>query len=108
MKHWPDLQKAPIAMEKRNIGCSTEAIYFQSKEKVMYTLGKQMFFQNNPFEAIKTRNDLNGLHKIRTLLARNQSNTEQSQLNMQASPILKDPHILAAAIRENKRILTPL
>ncbi|MDE6662839.1 MAG: TetR/AcrR family transcriptional regulator [Lachnospiraceae bacterium] len=81
---------------------------FQSKEEVMYMLGNQMFFENNPFEAIKERNDLNGLQKIKLLLKLNQSDTERNNLNVQAMHILKDPHILAAAVEENRRILTPL
>ena len=82
--------------------------FFQSKEDVMHALGNQMFFENNPFDAIKERNDLNGLQKIKSLLVLNQSDAERNQLNMQAIPILKDPHILAAAVEENRRILTPL
>lgn len=82
--------------------------FFQSKEDVMHALGNQMFFENDPFEAIKERNDLNGLQKIKSLLILNQSDAERNQLNMQAISILKDPHILAAAVEENRRILTPL
>ena len=74
----------------------------------MYALGNQLFFENNPFEAIKKRKDLNGLQKIKALLVLNQSDTKRHNLNMQAIPILKDPHILAAAIKENRRVLTPL
>lgn len=81
---------------------------FQSKEEVMYALGNQLFFENNPFEAVKGRNDLNGLQKIMSLLVLNQSDVKRNALNMQAIPILKDPHILAAAVEENRRILTPL
>lgn len=81
---------------------------FQSKEELMYALGNQMFFENNPFEAVKGRDDLNGLQKIRSLLALNQSDVARKQINMQAIPILKDPHILAAAVAENRRVLTPL
>ena len=29
--------------------------FFQSKEEVMYTLGNQLFFENNPFDAVKKR-----------------------------------------------------
>ena len=82
--------------------------FFQSKEEAMHALGNQMFFENNPFDAIRKRNDLNGLQKIRSLLVLNQSDDERNQLNMQAIPILKDPHILAAAVEENRRVLTPL
>lgn len=82
--------------------------FFQSKEDAMHALGNQMFFENNPFDVIKERNDLNGLQKIKSLLVLNQSDAERNQLNVQAIPILKDPHILAAAVEENRRILTPL
>ncbi len=82
--------------------------FFQSKEEVMYALGNQIFFENNPFDVIKGRDDLNGLQKIRSLLALNQSDGERNCLNRQAVSILKDPHILAASIRENRRVLTPL
>jgi len=81
---------------------------FQSKEDLMHALGNQMFFENNPFDAVKERSDLNGLQKIRLLLVLNQSDEERNHLNMQAVSILKDPHILAAAVEENRRVLTPL
>lgn len=81
---------------------------FQSKEEVMHALGNQLFFENNPFEAIKGRNDLNGLEKIKSLLVLNQSDTKRNNINRQAVPILKDPHILASAVEENRRVLTPL
>lgn len=82
--------------------------FFESKENIMQLLGDQMFFENNPFDAVKCRKDLNGLQKIRKLLMINQSETERNEFNIQAIPILKDPHILAAAIQSNRRVLTPL
>lgn len=82
--------------------------FFQSKEEIMYVLGNQMFLENNPFEEVKKRSDLNGLQKIRSLLLLNQSDSQRNDLNRQAVPILKDPHILSAAVKENRRILTPL
>ena len=81
---------------------------FQSKEEVMYALGNQMFFENNPFEAVRERDDLNGLQKIKLLLALNRFDTARNQVNREAIPILKDPRILAAAVGENRRVLTPL
>lgn len=82
--------------------------FFQSKEEMMQALGDQMFLENNPFELIKERTDLNGLQKIRELLVLNGADTERENLNVQAIPILKDPKILAAAIEANRRVLTPL
>lgn len=82
--------------------------FFESKEEIMQALGDRMFFENNPFEAVRERADLNGLQKIRELLLVNQSDTRRDELNVQAIPILKDPRILAAAIEANRRVLTPL
>ncbi len=82
--------------------------FFQSKEEVMHALGDQMFFANNPFEAVMGRSDLNGLEKIREVLAFDRADGEREALNKQAVPLLSDPRILAAAIEANRRVLTPL
>lgn len=82
--------------------------FFQSKEEVMHALGDQMFFDNNPFEAVRGRSDLNGLQKIREMLALDRADEERERINTQAVAILKDPRILAAAVEENRRVLTPL
>lgn len=81
---------------------------FTGKEQMMQALGDALFFKNNPFEAVRGRTDLNGLQKMRELLLQNQSDTVRDNLNTQASSILKDPAILAAAIESNRRVLTPL
>lgn len=82
--------------------------YFKSKEEVMHALGNQLFFENNPFETVKAQKELNGLEKIKSLLLLYSGDTERNKLNVQAISILKDPHILAVAIEEKRRILTPL
>ncbi len=94
-------------MEK--CGLSKGAIYhhFKSKEEIMQALGDRMFFKNNPFEAVEKRTDLNGLQKIKELLKINASDTERNQFNVQAMPILKDPHILMTALEANRTYLTP-
>lgn len=94
-------------MEK--CGLSKGAIYhhFKSKEEIMQALGDRMFFENNPFETVEKRTDLNGLQKIKELLKINASDTERSQFNVQAIPILKDPHILMTALEANRKYLTP-
>ncbi len=82
--------------------------FFQSKEEVLHALGDQMFLENNPFEAVRGRTDLNGLQKIRAMLAFDRADEEREELSRQAVPILKDPRILAAAVEANRRVLTPL
>lgn len=91
-------------------GLSKGAIYhhFKSKEEIMQALGDRMFFENNPFEKVGKRADLNGLQKIKELLKINQDDNERTKMNVQAIPILKDPHILAAALEANRKFLTPL
>ena len=91
-------------------GLSKGAIYhhFKSKEEIMQALGDKMFFDNNPFDEIRKRTELNGLQKIRELLKINQTDTKRNDFNMEAVHILKDPRILANAVEANRRVLTPL
>ena len=91
-------------------GLTKGAVYhhFKSKEEIIHALGDKMFFENNPFEAVKGRADLNGLQKIKKMLALNQSDTARANVSVQAIPILKNPRILATAIEANQRVLTPL
>ncbi len=91
-------------------GMSKGAVYhhFKSKEEIMQSIGDRMFFENNPFEAVKMRTDLNGLQKIKELLKIGSADKERNEMNAMAVPILKDPHILAAALSANRKILTPL
>jgi AcrR family transcriptional regulator len=91
-------------------GLTKGAIYhhFKSKEEIMKALGDKLFFDNNPFEAVRGRDDLNGLQKIREMMALNKADAERNKLNMQAIPILENPRVLAAAIEANRKVLTPL
>lgn len=82
--------------------------FFQSKEEVMHALGDRMFFENNPFEAVRGRSDLNGLQKIRAVLGFDRADKEREAVNTQAVPILKDIRILTAAVDANRRVLTPM
>lgn len=82
--------------------------FFESKEKVMQTLGDRMFLEHNPFEEVRKRTDLNGLQKIKEVFALDRADEEREAVSAQAIPILKDPRILAAAVEANRRVLTPL
>ena len=90
-------------------GLSKGAIYhhFKSKEEIMDALGEKMFFNNNPFEKVKARTDLNGLQKMRMAIMLNQSDENQIELTKQAIPMLKNPHVLARMIETNRRCLCP-
>lgn len=90
-------------------GLTKGAVYhhFKSKEEIIDALGDKMFFDNNPFELVKKRTDLNGLEKMQLAIKLNQSNENQVEITNQAIPILKNPHVLAKMIDSNRRILYP-
>lgn len=90
-------------------GLSKGAIYhhFRSKEEIMDALANRMFANNNPFETVKRRTDLNGLQKMRMAIMLNQSDSVQVDLTKQAVPILKNPHVLARMIESNRQVLCP-
>lgn len=90
-------------------GLTKGAIYhhFKSKEEIMDALGDRMFVNNNPFEKVKKRTDLNGLQKMQWAILMNQSDEAQVELTKQAIPLLKNPRILAGMIDSNRRVLAP-
>lgn len=90
-------------------GLTKGAVYhhFKSKEEIMDAVGDRMFFQNNPFEVVRKRTDLNGLQKLREVIRLNQADTARTSMTVQAIPITKNPRILAGMIDSNRRILTP-
>jgi len=90
-------------------GLTKGAIYhhFKSKEEIMDAVTDQMFFENNPFEAVRKRSDLNGLQKLRETIRLNQADTARTDMTVQAIPITKNPRILVGMIDSNRRVLTP-
>ncbi len=90
-------------------GLTKGAIYhhFKSKEEIMDAVSDQMFFENNPFEAVRNLTDLNGLQKMRAVILLNQADGERIRLGKQALPILKNPAILARLIESGRRVLAP-
>lgn len=91
-------------------GLTKGAIYhhFKSKEDIIDAVGDRMFFENNPFDAVRNRKDLNGLEKMRTMVILNQSDQARMQITTQSIPILKNPRILTGIIESNRLQLTPL
>ena len=82
--------------------------FFPSKEALICALGEQLFLENNPFLAVREREDLTAMEKVRELLRLNRSDPERDCLNRQAVSVLADPRLLAAAVESNRRLLTPL
>lgn len=91
------------------LGMTKGAIYhhFKSKEEIMNVLGDTMFVNNNPFEIVKKRNDLNGLEKMKYVIKLNQSNEQMVELTNQALPLLENPQILSKMFESNYQNLLP-
>ena len=66
-----------------------------------------MFFENNPFEAVKKRTDLNGLEKLREAIRLNQTDKARTDMTVQSIPLTYSPRVLVGMIDSNRRILTP-
>ncbi len=93
-----------------NLGGLTKgAIYhhFKSKEDIINALGDKMFLDNNPFNAVKKHNELNGLQKIQLAMSLNQEDKERSMLTKKMIPLLENPRILAGMIESQKKYLSP-
>ena len=90
-------------------GLTKGAVYhhFKSKEEIMSAVGDRMFLENNPFEAVRARGDLNGLEKLREAVRLNQADEARSRMTVQAVPITQNPRVLVEMIESNRRILTP-
>lgn len=90
-------------------GLTKGAVYhhFKSKEEIMGAVGDRMFFENNPFEAVRARGDLNGLEKLREAVRLNQADEARTRMTVQAVPITQNPRVLVEMIESNRRVLTP-
>lgn len=90
-------------------GMTKGAVYhhFKSKEEIMDAVGDRMFLENNPFEMVMGRSDLNGLEKLREMVRLNQSDRGRMDMNIQSLPILKNPRVLAGIVESNRTLLTP-
>ena len=90
-------------------GLTKGAVYhhFKSKEEILDKVSDRMFFQNNPFEAVKQRGDLNGLEKLREAVRLNQADASRTNLTLQSLPLNINPRLLVEMIDSNRRVLTP-
>lgn len=81
--------------------------HFKSKEEIMDAVGDRMFLENNPFEAVRGRGDLNGLQKLREAIRINQADAARASIAAQSIPLTRNPRVLVGMIDVNRRILTP-
>ncbi len=89
-------------------GLTKGAIYhhFKSKEEIMYAVVDRRFLEGNPFEKVRGRTDLNGLEKMKEVIRLTQD-PEWSSLSRQSMPLLKNPRLLAKALEDDWKIVTP-
>lgn len=90
-------------------GLTKGAVYhhFKSKEEIMDAVGDRMFFENNPFEAVRGRTDLSGLEKLREAIRLNQADSARASMTAQAIPLVRNPRVLVGMIQSNRQVLTP-
>ena len=90
-------------------GLSKGAVYhhFKSKEEIMDAVCDQMFYDNNPFESVRQRTDLNALEKLREAIRLNQADESLVDMTIQAIPITRNPRLMAEMVESNRRVLTP-
>ena len=82
--------------------------HFKSKEEVLDALGDKLFYEDNPFEAVQKLSHLNGLEKIRWVLAASLSKSENRQIGAQSLFLFKSPAFLKKLVDENRDILAPM
>lgn len=90
-------------------GLTKGAVYhhFKSKEEIINALGDKMFLGNNPFNAVREQNELNGLQKIQKAMMLNQEDSERATLSKDMVPLLENPRILAGMIESQRKYLSP-
>ena len=91
-------------------GLTKGAIYYhyKSKEEIFEALTKKMFFANNPFMVIDRRKDLNGLEKMREVVKLGLLGGNQSEMNPERIPLMRNPRLLVAILESNRDYVTPL
>ena len=92
-----------------NLGGLTKgAVYhhFKSKAEIMDALCDRMFYEGNPFEKVRERRDLNGLEKMKEVVRLTQE-PEWASLGSQSMGMLKDPHMLAKSLEDNRQLVVP-
>ena len=84
--------------------------HFKSKGEVLAALTEQRFQDTNPFEAIKKRDDLNGLEKLRAAflhnvrLAEGPDGRNHIALNHAGLSLLENPRFLAMQLKGTQEV----
>ncbi len=83
--------------------------HFKSKDEVLNALTDRIFFNDNPFEKVKTIKDLNGLQKLQWVFANSLTQDKDTKtLNIDMAKLLNSPAFLKKHLEQSRDILTPL
>lgn len=81
--------------------------HFKSKEEVLDALGDRIFNDDNPFEKVKQQVNLNGLEKLKYLLADNLKPSDHRKISNMSVQALKSPAFLKKLVEDNRDIVAP-
>lgn len=81
--------------------------HFKSKEEVLDALGDRIFNDDNPFEKVKQQVNLNGLEKLKYLLADNLKPSDYRKISNMSVQALKSPAFLKKLVEDNRDIVAP-
>ena len=85
--------------------------HFNSKEEVLDEIAERIFYENNPFEAVRNEEGLTGLEKLQKVLFINVAELQEldearQQLAAETANLLKSPHFLSSQFKFNRMLTT--
>jgi len=84
--------------------------HFKSKEEVLDEIAERIFYNNNPFDAVRNEEGLTGLEKLQKALFTNVANLQEfdeahQKLAEETADMLKSPHFLFSQFKFNNRLV---
>ena len=84
--------------------------HFKSKEEVLDEIAERIFYENNPFEAVRNEEGLTGLQKLQKVLFINVADQQEfdeahKQLARETTDLLNSPHFLSSQFKFNHQLV---